>query len=555
MAEYKEAYDVMTLAEAAEFIRVSEKTLGEMARDHRVPCRKVGREWRFLRHALEEWLAGSSSSNTTSEEEGPRRTSGDSRVGEPLVQYQISFPGFRDTAFRENHERALHRWVPWIAGFSSAFVDEVLERTLAERQEGACILDPFAGVGTTLVEGIKHGCNVVGFEINPYAALACRVKVNAASYDVGVFLERIVSFREHIEVQQIHGAEEPLSRPPNGFVSRVPFFSPDVERQVLFALDFIRAETVPWIRDLFQVALGSVMVGFSNYSYEPSLGTRVAAGKPNIETADVGGTIADKLQEMADDVSFFQDTMSKLRRKPTSRMFADSYFDCSSKLARESVDVLITSPPYLNNYHYVRNTRPQMFWLGMVKLASDLKEFERKSFGQFWQTVRSGPTVKLVPKIEEMEALIETLRNRNSEKGPYGGPGWANYAASYFNDCARFCAITRDLIRPGGTAVVVIGNNILQGIEFRTDRFFGQIAEQSGFEIVDFHEVRKKRTGSSIVNSSVRVGTVPTRVQLYETAVEMRVPPVRTQTFRSIPQRLRKSPARTTHLPKVVRGE
>ena len=71
---------------------------------------------------------------------------------------------------------------------------------------------------------------------------------------------------------------------------------------------------------------------------------------------------------------------------------------------------------------------------------------------------------------------------------------------------------------------MVIGNNILQGIEFRTDRLFAEIAEVEGFEVVDLHEVRSKRTGSSIVNSSVRTGTVKRKTRLYETAVELRAP-------------------------------
>ncbi len=49
---------VLTMMEASRFIRVSEKTLGIMARDGRIPAKKVGREWRFLRPALEEWLKG-----------------------------------------------------------------------------------------------------------------------------------------------------------------------------------------------------------------------------------------------------------------------------------------------------------------------------------------------------------------------------------------------------------------------------------------------------------------------------------------------------------------
>jgi hypothetical protein len=165
-----------------------------------------------------------------------------------------------------------------------------------------------------------------------------------------------------------------------------------------------------------------------------------------------------------------------------------------------------------------------MFWLEMVTSPSDLKEMEQKSFGQFWQTVRSGAAVALMPKIEALSDLIEKLRERNTEKGPYGGPGWANYAASYFNDCERFCRTAFRLMKPGGTAVVVIGNNILQGIEFPTDRFFAQIAAEAGFDVIEMHEVRKKRTGSSILNSSVRAGTVAQPTRLYETAVELRAP-------------------------------
>ena len=57
MREPQKPYEIMTLTEAARYIRVSEKTLGERARLGRIPCQKVGREWRFLRQALREWLS------------------------------------------------------------------------------------------------------------------------------------------------------------------------------------------------------------------------------------------------------------------------------------------------------------------------------------------------------------------------------------------------------------------------------------------------------------------------------------------------------------------
>jgi hypothetical protein len=33
---------------------------------------------------------------------------------------------FRDPAFGENKNLPLHRWIPWIAGYSATFVDDVI---------------------------------------------------------------------------------------------------------------------------------------------------------------------------------------------------------------------------------------------------------------------------------------------------------------------------------------------------------------------------------------------------------------------------------------------
>jgi hypothetical protein len=79
-------------------------------------------------------------------------------------------------------------------------------------------------------------------------------------------------------------------------------------------------------------------------------------------------------------------------------------------------------------------------------------------------------------------------------------------------------------MKPGGSVVVVIGNNILQGVEVKSDEFFAQIGELHGFNLVDSHRVRTKRTGSSILNSSVRAGKTQKRVELYEAAIHLKAP-------------------------------
>jgi hypothetical protein len=186
--------------------------------------------------------------------------------------------------------------------------------------------------------------------------------------------------------------------------------------------------------------------------------------------------------------------------------------------------VLVTSPPYLNNYHYVRNTRPQLYWLDLIGGNGDLRKLEEENFGQFWQTVRGRAPIGLAFDLPELEEVLECVRERNRDKGAYGGSGWANYAATYFNDCNRFFRVTRRVMKPGGLVVIVIGNNIVQGIHIETERFLAQIGQLHGFRLEGMHLVRRKRTGSSIVNSSVRAGISRKPVELYETAVELRAP-------------------------------
>lgn len=511
--------DVLTLEEAARYVRVSEKTLREMAKSGRIPSQRAGREWRFLRRALEDWLTGSNNSSLHADRISETN---DSQYSLNLFDNQdTKEAGFSDTAFTKNREEPVHNWVPWVAGFSAAFVGEILNREL-EKKTDLTVLDPFAGVGTTLLEGVKRGCNVVGFEINPYACLVCKAKIDALHYDHEAIVEiadRLYMFAR----KRSQNGNEPISRPPHGFRTRDRFLSPRVERQALFMKDFIIAEKEEWAKQLLNIAFGSVLVGISNYTYEPSLGRRVAVGKTEILDVDLPALMRDKLLCMAGDVKALQKNAFSHKNGSSACVFKESYLDSGvERLGKGSVDVLITSPPYMNNYHYVRNTRPQLYWLDLVENSSDLQILEKSSFGKYWQTVRGDAKISLDFLYPDLEGKLKELRLLHSERGAYGGPGWANYAATYFNDCARFLQVTAQVMNPNGLVVIVIGNNILQGIEFKTETFLASLAQNAGFHVVGIHKVRKKRTGSSIINSDVRVAVAKAKTELYEVAIELR---------------------------------
>lgn len=425
---------------------------------------------------------------------------------------------FDDPAFATNKNRPIHRWVPWIAGFSSDFVKTAIDRFLT--QPGT-ILDPFAGVGTTLVDAISHGHNAIGFEINPYAALACRVKTSAWQVSPDALKLEIFKFRKFC-VRKMASDYSPKSSSPEGFKTRSKFYSPKVLRKVLIAQDFIRSIKTECLRDMFRLAFAATMVSYSNYSYEPSLGRRSSAGKDDIHDFPVEQAILGKLTQMADDVDWIRERLAKQPKQ--CRIFNDSFFAVQKHLPCEVADIIITSPPYLNNYHYNRNTRPQMYWLDFVKESTEMKQLEESNFGKYWQTVRDLDTVSLNFKLPgtDLEERIEELGALNSKRGIYGGRGWANYASTYFNDCYAFAKGIRYVLRHQGRAVVVIGNSILQGVLIPTDQYFGKIAESLGLELVGIEIPRKTRVGNSIIKSDVRVGKAHSSHQLYEAVVELR---------------------------------
>ncbi|KOF55620.1 DNA-binding protein [Clostridium sp. DMHC 10] len=61
--------DILNLEQAIEFLGVSEKTLIKLLREEHIPARKIGREWRFSREALINWLAAGDSTNYINQNE------------------------------------------------------------------------------------------------------------------------------------------------------------------------------------------------------------------------------------------------------------------------------------------------------------------------------------------------------------------------------------------------------------------------------------------------------------------------------------------------------
>jgi SAM-dependent methyltransferase len=71
---------------------------------------------------------------------------------------------------------AAHRWYRFVLSFPPHLVQNYLDKFGVDRYH--CVLDPFCGTGTTVVECKKLGIPGVGIEANPMAWFAASVKLD-----------------------------------------------------------------------------------------------------------------------------------------------------------------------------------------------------------------------------------------------------------------------------------------------------------------------------------------------------------------------------------------
>ena len=52
----KEPDSIMTIEEAADYLKIPKSTVYKLAQEGRIPCQKVGRHWRFRKDTIDKWL-------------------------------------------------------------------------------------------------------------------------------------------------------------------------------------------------------------------------------------------------------------------------------------------------------------------------------------------------------------------------------------------------------------------------------------------------------------------------------------------------------------------
>jgi hypothetical protein len=197
---------------------------------------------------------------------------------------------------------------------------------------------------------------------------------------------------------------------------------------------------------------------------------------------------------MAADMRSVQGTAKKL----SSVDFLDARRGSESTC--RDFSLVLTSPPYANNYDYGDATRLELSVLGAIRDWGDLKEYRQNLIPSCTQHVSSvGDSLDHIlanPLLEPIRPEIdETCRNLTAVKADKGGKKqYDKMVAAYFAGMAEHWREISKLIRPGAEICYVIGDSAPYGIYVPTDKWLQTLAEPFGFSFLRFEKSRDRNT-------------------------------------------------------------
>lgn len=333
---------------------------------------------------------------------------------------------------------------------------------------GSALLDPFCGSGTVLYEGALAGLRPVGSDSNPLARLVTRAKLTP--------LNREVARRQLEEVMAAYPSASPDI--PD-VVNRNYWFSDRISDSLGKLKTAIQRSVSETLRPVFDVSF-SATVRRVSYA-DPRLSVPV---KINPDRSAKYGAKGDevirrfaRLAEIDVGALFWSIASQNIQRcsELGQRFAADRpeiFSDARSLgLADASVGLAITSPPYVGAQKYVRASSLSLGWLGLTP-ACKLRPIERQSIGR--EHLAADEALEpLGTGVVEADSLLEEILKRN--------PLRARIAQRYLLEMRDALSELSRVMRHDGSLVLVVGPNLVCGLEFPTPFFLQKIAEELGF--------------------------------------------------------------------------
>ncbi|HIQ12957.1 MAG TPA: hypothetical protein EYH44_01000 [Thermoprotei archaeon] len=351
--------------------------------------------------------------------------------------------------FKPNKELPRHRWFYFKEGFSRDLVHYLLKKY--DVDSGDWVLDPFMGVGTTPLTCREYGVNTVGIEISPLFKLIAEAKIMDYDIeDIKKYFNYLLSYRKRIDLNGIHG------------LLKKAFPKPSL-------IDILRIrEAIENIyegryRNLFYLALLSAA---NKSTYMIKDGSKLRFSKRNIPPF----------------IDVFRRTVNMIIRDIIEMELKNVYYYLYQGDARqmtmvedESIDLVITSPPYLNKIEYTT-----VYEIEYLILYGD---------------TRVNPLRSYIGLTFSRRDFIELPKIIDKDLPPA--------AHAYFNDMYKVLNEIYRVLRGGGKAILVVGQGIFPDRIIPSDEILAKLGREIGFRRPEIWVINRR---IAVRNRTIKIG-------------------------------------------------
>jgi DNA modification methylase len=394
-------------------------------------------------------------------------------------------------SFQANKKRPGHRWYKYKEAFSADLVAALLERFAVAKGR---LLDPFAGIGTTMFVASEMGYSADGIELLPIGQEIIANRLIATQAMRPEYIDVLRRWRNDkpwrtaaqqlpISALRITAGAYPLDTEQGigRYLFQVAREEPLVGRLLRFALLCV-LESVSYTRKDGQ---------YLRWDYRS--GRKVGAkpfDKGNIAVFDEA--ITRKLDEFISDLdqTFPSDLFSSVSSKPKEiGLLKGSCLEVLPTLAEASYSGILTSPPYCNRYDYTRTYALELALLGvgenelaslrqqMLSCTVENREKDLHALrGEWADAIRITDDHIL---LQEIVRYLEGLRAAKT----LNNPGIPRMVKSYFYEMACVIWECYRLLSGNGLMIMVNDNVRYAGINIPVDLILSDIAANVGFEI------------------------------------------------------------------------
>jgi hypothetical protein len=410
-------------------------------------------------------------------------------------------------SFQANKITPFYSWFKYKEGFSQRLVEYLLGK-LWTKAPGV-LLDPFAGAGAALFEARAEGWATIGIEVLPVGAYAMQARFIASRVDVPDFEQAVTqvlqadlasyydesfalqhiaitkgAFRKHDEAELI------------GYISycKRQVANNDVRNLLLFAA-FTILEEISYTRKDGQYLRWDYRSGRSQgkkifdkghiRTFREAIKAKLLMMLSHLK----GETEQPKLFEM-------EDISLRAQPGPESELLEGSCLDLLPTMESESIDFVLTSPPYANRYDYTRTYALELVYLGcdhedvkrlrqaMLSCTVENKD-KQAQLEKYYASLGRLADFKLINRtLERQEALQEVLGilDHYRDEGKLNNDNVSRLVRNYFYEmCFVIYELSR-LLRPGGIVAMVNDNVRYAGEEVPVDIILSDIAQSFGMK-------------------------------------------------------------------------